>query len=267
MIGMSARPFSVSEYSTRGGTSGKVWRSTMPSSSSARRRSDSVRGLMPVSERSSSQKREQPSARSRTSSSVHLPQTISAVRQTGQLSSTGMPPLYQLKSWRLALQASRAPGWPSPGHGARTSSSRASDVARTSWRSAGAKIVKKPGPGGHGALVVADLDLALDDDEVGALVDLVVLELIAGGQIDDDRARLAARGAQDDGVARLNVDAAQVPVLHKPMLHAEWLAAGLGVGEVVHRRAALAVGGDEQLEVVRAGRGLQRLLHRRRARP
>ena len=33
--GASAWPFSVSEYSTRGGTSGKVWRSTMPCSSSA----------------------------------------------------------------------------------------------------------------------------------------------------------------------------------------------------------------------------------------
>ena len=44
MIGTSARPFSVSAYSTRGGTSGKVWRATMPSSSSARRRSESVRG-------------------------------------------------------------------------------------------------------------------------------------------------------------------------------------------------------------------------------
>ena len=58
MIGSSARPFSVSAYSTRGGTSGKVWRSTIPCSSSARRRSESVRGLMPASERSSSQKRE-----------------------------------------------------------------------------------------------------------------------------------------------------------------------------------------------------------------
>ena len=36
---------------------GEVWRSTMPCSSSARRRSDSVRGLIPASERSSSQKR------------------------------------------------------------------------------------------------------------------------------------------------------------------------------------------------------------------
>src|SRR3954452_20467600 len=59
----------------------------MPSSLSARSRSESVRGLMPASERSSSQNRERPSARSRITSRVHLPQTTSAVRQTGQLSS------------------------------------------------------------------------------------------------------------------------------------------------------------------------------------
>src|SRR5260221_10813049 len=82
--GTSASPFSVSAYSTRGGTSGKVLRATMPSSSSARRRSDSVRGLIPSSERSSSQKRLRPSARSRMTKRVHLPQTTSAVRQTGQ---------------------------------------------------------------------------------------------------------------------------------------------------------------------------------------
>jgi hypothetical protein len=90
MIGTSARPFSVSAYSTRGGTSGNVLRATMPSSSSARRRSESVRGEMPWSERSSSQKRARLSARSRITSSVHLPQTMSAVRQTGQ-SELGMP--------------------------------------------------------------------------------------------------------------------------------------------------------------------------------
>src|SRR4051795_6114655 len=84
MIGTSARPLSVSAYSTRGGTSGNVCRSTMPSSSSARRRSERVRGEMPASERSSSQKRDRPSARSRITSSVHFPQTMSAVRQTGQ---------------------------------------------------------------------------------------------------------------------------------------------------------------------------------------
>src|ERR671915_2613932 len=82
--GTSASPFDVSEYSTRGGTSGNVWRSTMPSSSSARRRSERVRGEIPASERSSSQKRERPSARSRIIRRVHLPQTMSAVRQTGQ---------------------------------------------------------------------------------------------------------------------------------------------------------------------------------------
>src|ERR1700709_527249 len=58
----------------------------MPSSSSARRRSERVRGEMPSSERSSSQKRERPSARSRMTSRVHLPHTISAVLQTGQVS-------------------------------------------------------------------------------------------------------------------------------------------------------------------------------------
>src|ERR1700704_2793498 len=88
--GTSARPLSVRAYSTRGGTSGNVWRSTIASSSSARRRSDSVRGLIPASERSSSQKRERPSASSRTSSNVHLPHTISAVRPTGHVSSTAI---------------------------------------------------------------------------------------------------------------------------------------------------------------------------------
>ena len=56
----------------------------MPSSSRARSRSDSVRGLMPSSDRSSSQNRERPSTRSRMIRSVHLPHTTSAVRQTGQ---------------------------------------------------------------------------------------------------------------------------------------------------------------------------------------
>jgi hypothetical protein len=85
MIGISARPFSVSVYSTRGGTSANVLRSMIPWSSSARSRSDSVRGLMPSSERSSSQKRQQPSARSRISRIVHLPERMSAVAVTGQL--------------------------------------------------------------------------------------------------------------------------------------------------------------------------------------
>src|SRR4051812_3758121 len=87
MSGSSAWPLSVSEYSTRGGTSGNVCRSMTPCSSSARRRSESVRGLIPASERSSSQKRVRPSARSRITRIVHLPEMISAVAVTGQLGS------------------------------------------------------------------------------------------------------------------------------------------------------------------------------------
>src|SRR4051794_24196621 len=153
MIGTSARPLSVSAYSTRGGTSGNVWRSTMPSSSSARRRSERVRGLMPCSERSSSQNRERPSARSRTSNSVHLPQMMSAVRQTGQLASA--------MSNTLPTEA------PGPGRGRRGA----------------------PASGGDAA-----------------------------------------------GVG-------------------DAVALGLGLVEILHRRAALAVGGEEELEVVRARRG------------
>src|SRR6184192_1775767 len=86
--GTSASPFGVSAYSTRGGTSGYVRRSTTPQSSSARSRSDSVLGLIPSSERSSSQKRHAPSARSRITRSVHLPEMISAQQLTGQGDST-----------------------------------------------------------------------------------------------------------------------------------------------------------------------------------
>jgi hypothetical protein len=84
--GSSARPFAVSEYSTRGGTSGKVSRATMPCASSSRNRSESVRGLMPARERSSSQKRVRPSDRSRMMRIVHFPQMMSAVAQTGHVS-------------------------------------------------------------------------------------------------------------------------------------------------------------------------------------
>ena len=96
------------------------------------------------------------------------------------------------------------------------------------------------------ALGAVDLDLAVDDDDVGALVDLVVLQALAGREVDDDRPRLAARGVQDCGLVRRDVERAQVPVLHagaeptprRGALHADGGPARLGVGEVVHRRAA-----------------------------
>src|SRR3954453_1393945 len=49
------------------------------------------------------------------------------------------------------VQASRAPGCPSPGHGASMSSKRASVRARTSWRSPGSNTAKKPGPAETGS--------------------------------------------------------------------------------------------------------------------
>src|SRR3954469_11788818 len=59
-------------------------------------------------------------------------------------------------------------------------------------------------PAGHGvAVALRDLDLARDDDEVGALVHLVVLELLAGGEVERDRARLAAARVEDLGLGGL----------------------------------------------------------------
>src|SRR6266704_4984535 len=78
-------PFSVREYSTRGGTSAKVWRRTIPSSSRERNRSESVLGLIPCSERSSWLNRLTPEAKSRIISKVHFPLIILAVRATGQI--------------------------------------------------------------------------------------------------------------------------------------------------------------------------------------
>ena len=86
-------------------------------------------------------------------------------------------------------------------------------MARTSWRSCGSKTAAKPGPP-RTALARVDLDLAVDHDQVRALVHLVVLQRLAGGQLDRDRARLSARGVQDLRLMRLDVERAQVPVLH-----------------------------------------------------
>ena len=105
---------------------------------------------------------------------------------------------------------SRAPGWPSPGHGASTISSRASLVALTAWRSWDRRPRQCPAP----PRLPAELDLAVDHDDVGALVHLVLLQLLAGRQVDQDRPRLTARGMQDLRLVRLDFERAQVPVLH-----------------------------------------------------
>ena len=55
---------------------------------------------------------------------------------------------------------------------------------------------EEPRSARHRAVRPVDLDLAFDDDDVRALVDLVVLQALAGREVDDDRARLAARRVQ-----------------------------------------------------------------------
>src|SRR3954451_5989033 len=64
------------------------------------------------------------------------------------------------------------------------------------------------------ARLAAELDLAVDHHDVGALMDLAPLKRIAGRQLDEDRPRLATRRVQDLGLMRLHVERAQVPVLH-----------------------------------------------------
>jgi hypothetical protein len=60
------------------------------------------------------------------------------------------------------------------------------------WR----EVREQTGAALHRSIVLADLDLAGDDDQVGALVNLVGRELLTGGQLDRDRPRLGV-GAQD----------------------------------------------------------------------
>src|SRR5262249_43238328 len=91
MIGSRASPLAVSSYSTRGGDSAKLCRSTIPSSSRARRRSERVRGLIPAHECSSSEKRRGPSDKSWTRRAVHLAPMISAHAATEQLWSGPAP--------------------------------------------------------------------------------------------------------------------------------------------------------------------------------
>ena len=55
----------------------------------------------------------------------------------------------------------------------------------------------EPGAATHGVSSVAHLHLAVDHDEVGAFVHLVLLERISLGQLDRDRASLATGGVQD----------------------------------------------------------------------
>src|SRR3954471_2627436 len=53
---------------------------------------------------------------------------------------------------------------------------------------------------------LGQLDLTVDDDQIRVLMDLVLLQLLAGGQVDRDRARCSVVGAQDLRLVRLKVE-------------------------------------------------------------
>src|SRR5215212_9188315 len=66
------------------------------------------------------------------------------------------------------------------------------------------------------AATLRQLDLALDDHQIRVLVDLVLLELLAGGQTDRDRSSRTVVGPKDLRLVRLNVERADVPGVHGP---------------------------------------------------
>ena len=83
------------------------------------------------------------------------------------------------------------------------------------WRSCGAQCTSNPAP----ARVVVpasidDVDGALVHVQPGVLVDLVLLQLFVGEQLDRDDARSALVRMQDDGLTRLDVDGGEVPDVH-----------------------------------------------------
>jgi hypothetical protein len=67
---------------------------------------------------------------------------------------------------------------------------------------------------GASALAFTELDLAVDHDQIGVLMDLVLLELFARREIDRDRPRRAVVRAQNSRLVRLNVERADVPDVH-----------------------------------------------------
>jgi hypothetical protein len=59
-----------------------------------------------------------------------------------------------------------------------------------------------------------ELDIAVDDEQPGTLVHLMLLELLALGQVDDDRAPLGL-GVEDLRRVRLHLQLVEVPAVHR----------------------------------------------------
>ena len=180
MIGSSARPFSVSAYSTRGGTSGKVARATIPSSSSARRRrrerarADAGERALELAEARAAlgeiaDEQQCPLAADDVGGTADGTALVDrhAITLPTEVALTVNAPGPGGRPRRRGAQASRAPGGRPPA----TAQGRAA-AARRCARGlvALARIETASRPGRRSPFAVAhDVDLALDDDEMGAL--------------------------------------------------------------------------------------------------
>ena len=77
------------------------------------------------------------------------------------------------------------------------------------------ELEEPAGPGRHMLLVGGGhVDLAVGDDQPGALVDLMLLQFLAGLQVERDRAALV-RCRKDLRLLRLNIEGPQVPAVHR----------------------------------------------------
>ena len=109
MIGWSVRPVSVSEYSTRGGTSGYTSRCTNPSRSIWRRFAVSTFCDTLPTERRSSPNRMVPFSRSRRISTFHLSEIINSVVSTGHAGNSRS--IRKITPSRIAIKSTKVPFW------------------------------------------------------------------------------------------------------------------------------------------------------------
>src|SRR3954452_24083199 len=84
---------------------------------------------------------------------------------------------------------------------------------------AGVEDGQEAGAAGHRLAALLDLDRALDHHEMGLLVDAVILEALARGEEERDRAGRAPVGMQYLGVSGLQVQRAEGPVTHRAALN------------------------------------------------
>ena len=117
----------------------------------------------------------------------------------------------------LSYARGRSEGWPAPGHGARISTRRASRLRAHLVALVGGRQREQASASARGRAVRLDLDLTVHDQDPCPLVDLVVLKLLARGQVDQDRPALLL-GVEHLRAVRLDVERSGVPGLHGRLL-------------------------------------------------